>query len=476
MSNKKNAISGAKWTTLSTAFNIIVQFAQIAVLARLLEPTAFGLVSISMLVINFLGIFAHFGFSNSIIHKQETNRRVLSTIYFLNLMIGAGMFIIIYLTAPLLVLYYKEPHLTEILHIAAFYFPIVFLGQIYNILLEKELKFKSLALTDICCNTLGTGLTIILAYYNYQAKSLIYGLLAGQVLKMLIQNVLGRKYFVPVRYFNIDKIRGHLKFGVFNIGESLLGFANSNLDAIMIGGLLGVKQLGYYTIALQIAVYPVSRLCPIIIQVSYPIMARMKDNLDGLKRAYLQIVDFITYINVPLLTGLFLMAFNIIPIIYGPGWEPTVPLIKILVFMALFSCVTYPLSTVAFSIGKPNLPFYQNLIVVIIKFPMIYILARLYGVTGIALGLVLTMLIQVIINFLMIKHMVGSFVRLFLKELAKPVLFSVAMSGAILLYKYFIGNTGVFHAMMQIALGGLVYAALTLKYKISLAEIKALRG
>lgn len=475
MSNQKKAINGAKWTTISTIVNTCLQFGQIAILARLLEPTAFGLVSISTLVINFLSIFAHFGFSNSIIYKQESDRSILSTIYFLNIGIGLLMFVVIYFSAPLLVWYYKEPQLAEVLRLAAFYFPIVFLGQIYNILLEKELKFKSLAITDIICSILGTSTTIFFAYQGYQAKALIFGLLTAQLLKMIIQNIIARKYFSPIKYFNLKQIKEHLRFGIFNIGDSVVGFVNNNLDTILIGGLLDVKQLGYYTIASQIAVYPVSRLCPIIIQISYPIMAKIKDNLEQLKGAYLKIIDFLTFVNIPLLVGLYLMAENVIPLIYGPGWESTVPLIRIFVFMSMFSCMMYPLSSVAYSTGKPNLLFYLNIVTLIIKFPIIYVVAINYGIIGIAIGFLLTSFISLVLNFILIHHMLGSFIERLLRNLTKPILFSLIMATAIMIYKHLIGDLGPVHTIIAIALGGMIFGILTLKYKLSFTELVNLK-
>ncbi|MBB5436364.1 PST family polysaccharide transporter/lipopolysaccharide exporter [Pedobacter sp. AK017] len=390
-------------------------------------------------------------------------------------MVGILMFIVIYFTAPLLVLYYKEPELAEILRLAAFYFPIVFLGQIYNILLEKELQFKSLALTEIICSVLGTSITIYFAYQGYQAKALIFGLLSAQFLKMIIQNIIARKYFFPSIHFDLSKIKEHLRFGIFNIGESVISFANNNLDTIFIGGFLDVKQLGYYTIASQIAVYPVSRLCPIIIQICYPIMAKIKDNLGQLKNAYLKIIDFLTFCNIPLLVGLFLMAENVVPLIYGPGWEPTVPLIKIFIFMGIFSCLVYPLSTVAYSTGKPNLLFYLSLVMLVLKFPIIYFASN-YGILGIAVGFLITSFIAVILNFILIQRMLGSFMKPFLENLSKPIMFSLSMVVVILLYRQFIGNLGLVHTVIQIALGGAVYGVLTLKYKISFSELKSLRS
>ena len=81
MSQKQQAISGGKWMSLSTALSTLLQFGQVAVLARLLESSVFGIVSVSTLLIAFFSIFANLGFSNSIIYKQEEDQQVLSTIY-----------------------------------------------------------------------------------------------------------------------------------------------------------------------------------------------------------------------------------------------------------------------------------------------------------------------------------------------------------------------------------------------------------
>src|SRR5438128_264997 len=103
MSNKNKAINGGKWITISTVVYTVFQFLQVAVLAMLLIPSAFGVVSISTLIITFFNIFASLGFSNSIIYKQENDRNVLSTLYFLNLILGAIIFVVIFFSSPIII-------------------------------------------------------------------------------------------------------------------------------------------------------------------------------------------------------------------------------------------------------------------------------------------------------------------------------------------------------------------------------------
>lgn len=468
-------MNGGKWITVATVISTLFQFVQVAILARLLPPAAFGIVSISTLIISFFQIFSNLGFSNSIIYKQESDRHVLSTLYFLNLIVGAVIFLLIQLTSPYIIAFYHEPKLERVVGLSSFYFLIVFFGQLYYFLLEKELRFKSVATIDIIGTVIGSATTILLAYNGLEELSLIIGSLVMQVIKTVLQIVFGVKYFVPTFAFNLSNVKEHLRFGLYNIGDGLLGFIQANSDNIFIGGMLGVKMLGFYTIASQLAVFPITKLNPIILQVAYPILAKMKDNTADLKKSYLKILDFISYCNLPLLAGLFITASSIVPLLYGPGWESTIELIRVFVFVGVFSCLSHPLFTLAFTKGKPNLLFYLNLATLIMKIPLVFWLGNTWGVMGIAMAFLLATLFNLIVNFFMVHYLVGEFMGTFLKNIAKPVAFCLIMVGVVYIYQVFIGYSGLANTIAEVVLGGATYAALTFAYKLSLAELIAYR-
>ncbi|ALI99889.1 MOP flippase family protein [Rufibacter tibetensis] len=475
MDNKKKAINGGKWVTISTVVTTLFQFLQIAILARLLDPLAFGVVSISTLIINFFNIFANLGFSNSIIHKQESDRNILSTLYGLNILLGVIIFLVINFSSFLVVDFYDEPRLTSVLRVSSFYFLIVYIGQIYSILLQKELLFKSVAIVDIVGALFGTSVTVTLAYNGFEELSLIYGQLVMQTVKSVLQVYYGRKFFLPAFYFNIKKVKDHLMFGVYNVGDGLFSFFQSNLDNIAIGGVLGVKMLGYYTIAYQLAIFPISRLNPIVLQVAYPVIAKMKQDAAELKRSYLKILDLISYVNFPLLAGLYITAESVVPLIYGPGWEPTIYLIKIFVFVSAFTCLSHPLFTLAYTKGKPNLLFYLNLITLAVKLPLVYFLGKYWGVTGVAFAFLLATFINFALNFAIVHHLIGSFLMDFGKIIIKPIVYCSLLIGMVFLYKSFVGYQGLVNTIAEIVIGGLVYGGLTLAFKLSFEELKALK-
>ena len=468
-------MNGGKWITIATVISTLFQFTQVAILARLLSPTDFGIVSISNLVIAFFQIFANLGFSNSIIYKQESDRNVLSTLYFLNLIVGVVIFVVIYFSTPYIVSFYHEPKLDRVVTLASYYFLIVYFGQLYFFLLEKELRFRSVAIIDIAGTVVGSGVTITLAYSGYEELSLIIGSLVMQTIKTGLQVLFGLKFFIPAWFFNLRDVKEHLQFGLYNLGDGLLGFVQANSDAIFIGGMLGTQLLGYYTIAFQLAVFPISKLNPIILQVAYPILAKMKDNTANLKQSYLKILDFISYCNLPLLAGLYITAESVVPLFYGPGWEKTIDLIRIFVFVGALSCLSHPLYTLAFTKGKPSLLFYLNLITLFIKVPLVYLLGTYYQVTGIAVAFLLATFLNLVVNFLIVQYLIGDFMGSFLRSIAKPMLFCLIMVGVVAIYKTVVGYEGLANMLAEVVIGGTTYALLTLAYKLSFTEIKAYR-
>ncbi|XWW47835.1 MOP flippase family protein [Fibrella sp. USSR17] len=475
MNTKSAAINGGKWITIATVISTVFQFGQMVVLARLLTPGDFGLVAVSNLILSFFQLFTNLGFSNSIIYKQESDRSVLSTIYLMNLTLGLLIFGVIQLATPSIVAFKEEPRLERVLHLSSCYFLIVYFGQIYLFLMEKELQFRTIALIEIVGTFFGTLTTLTLAYNGYHELSLVIGQLVMQAIKTPLLIILGSSLFKPVLRFTFDKVGEHLRFGIFNLGDGILGYVQSNYDNLFIGFVLGNEMLGLYTLAYQLAIFPITKLNPIILQVAYPVLAKMQNNNDELKRLYLKILDILSYCNFPLLVGLFLTADSVVPLLYGPGWEGTVDLIRIFVFIGMMMCLNHPLFTLAFTKGKPNLLFYLNLVTLVVKIPLVYWLGRQYGVTGAAMAFLLTTLFNLILNFAIVHYLIGSFMGVFLRNVARPVLFCLLMVGAVTAYKAFFGYEGIVNALSEIVIGGAIYGGLTLAFKFSIRELKQLR-
>ncbi|RYF74202.1 MAG: colanic acid exporter [Cytophagaceae bacterium] len=475
MNTKSAAMNGGKWITIATVISTVFQFGQMVVLARLLTPSDFGLVALSNLILTFFQLFTNLGFSNSIIYKQESNRSVLSTLYLLNITLGILIFGIIQIATPSIVAFKEEPRLERVLHLSSCYFLIVYFGQIYLFLMEKELQFRTIAIIEIIGTFIGTATTLVMAYSGYHELSLVIGQLITQAIKTTLQVVLGSSLFKPVLRFAFNEVGEHLRFGFFNLGDGILGYVQSNYDNLFIGFILGNEMLGLYTLAYQLAIFPITKLNPIILQVAYPVLAKMQNDNAELKRSYLKILDILSYCNFPLLAGLFITADSVVPLFYGPGWGGTVGLIQIFVFVGMMMCLSHPLFTLAFTKGKPNLLFYLNLVTLIVKIPLVYWLGRTYGVTGAATAFLVATLFNLLANFVVVHYLIGDFMGVFLRNVARPVLFCALMVASIAAYKSVFGYEGIVNTIAEIVIGGAVYGALTLAFKFSVNDLKELK-
>ena len=213
MNLKVKAVSGIKWTTFSSVTGAILQVIQLIILARLLDPTAFGLMAITAVVIGFAQAFLDMGISNAIIHQQEVSHTQLSTLYWINVLAGVMLFMIVSLCAPLIAAFYQEAALTKIIILVAVTFLIQPFGQQFVVLWQKELRFNDIAKIDIVSKLLSLTTAVTFAYYGYGVYALVYGALAGTVFQTIQLVYKGLKEHRIALAFQLSEVTEFLNFG-----------------------------------------------------------------------------------------------------------------------------------------------------------------------------------------------------------------------------------------------------------------------
>jgi len=136
---QKKATDGVKWTGLSALITTVLQLLQILVVARLLQPEDFGLMSMVTVVIGFAQAFADMGISNAIIHRQDADRDQLSSLYWLNILAGIIVCVVTIALSPLIVSFYNQPRLSSLIIWGAIIFLVTPIGQQFQMLLQKEI-------------------------------------------------------------------------------------------------------------------------------------------------------------------------------------------------------------------------------------------------------------------------------------------------------------------------------------------------
>ncbi len=385
MSLRKKAASGAKWSSLSSAVNAGLNIVQLGILAHLLSPEDFGLMSMIMVVIGFADAYMDMGISNAIIQKQDSTSRELSSLYWTNLAAGAAVFIVVTLSTPLIADFYNENRLNDLLVWASLLFLITPLGQQFRILLQKKLRFKLLAIIMISGSLTGTIVAIISAILGQGVYSLIWGQLANAGIRTFLFIYIGYSEWPPTFHFKFEDLKGYIGFGVYQMGEKTLNYVERNLDYILIGRYLGPEILGAYSIAYQLVLKPIQKITPVLTKVAFPVFSKRQNNNASLRRGYLEICKMLTLIIYPLLIGLAVVAPVALPIFLGEGWGLTVVLTQILVGVGLARSLRSTSGVLYLAKGRADIGFKFNLAVALINLGVFWFAVQ-QGVITLALA------------------------------------------------------------------------------------------
>ncbi|HBV6122286.1 TPA: MOP flippase family protein, partial [Klebsiella aerogenes] len=270
MSLREKTVNGAKWSAIATVASIGISFLQITLLARIIEPHQFGLLTISMLVIMIADTISDFGISNSIIQRKNISEVELSTLYWINVMIGLLVFFLVFVLSGLISDLLNQPEIKPLVQLLAFAFIIIPHGQQFRALLQKELEFSKIGLIETSSILIGFAITMCSALYYPFAITAIWGYLCMSICKTLMFAVVGRKIYKPILRFNYKSVSSNIKFGAYLTADALVNQLNSNIATVILSRSLGAVIAGGYNLAYNVAVLPPSRLNPILTRVLFP--------------------------------------------------------------------------------------------------------------------------------------------------------------------------------------------------------------
>ena len=426
MSLRRTAARGATWTGASTVSTTALQLIQLAALAHLLPREAFGLLSMVMIVLGFSQPFADMGMSNAIIQRQEATKSQLSTLYWLNIFAGVLVYAILLFTIPLITRFFKEPRLAEILQIAICTYLIIPIGQQFRILLQKELRFRTLAMVEMASTVVGTVVTLVAAILGYGVVSIIYGQLVNVSLKSLLFCKIGWRTWRPQLCFRPKELDGFVSFGLFQMGERSINYLAANLDYVFIGRFLGAEALGIYSIAYQLIILPLQKFNPILTRVAFPVFA-MKQNDDvALRRGYMELTKILLMVVLPCLVGLAVVAPTAIPVVLGTKWQASIAVTQILVMVGIIKALTNPVGSIWLAKGRADLGFKWNVFVVTAN-ALVFWLSVKSGILAVAWAYVFVSAIHFVLICILLKRMIDLDLRHYSHVFKKPICATIAM-------------------------------------------------
>jgi O-antigen/teichoic acid export membrane protein len=471
-------MGGMKWTSISTVTITVVQLIQFALLARLLTPEDYGLMGMIMVVILFSNVFTDMGISSAIIHKQDTSKEQLSSLYWLNLFAGFVVFVILNLIIPLISDFYNEVRLNELLRVVSFMFIIIPFGQQFQYLLQKNLKFNILAKIEMTSIIIGSITAIILATLGFGVWSLVWGQISTAVIKSVNLVIVGYRQWRPRIRFKRNDLKGYLSFGLYQMGSRTVNYFASNIDYLLIGRFLGSEALGLYTLAYQLIVIPVTKINPIITKVAFPVFSLNQHDNKVLTKGFIQMSKALSYITFPILIGLIATAEIFVPVVFGEKWNDAIIIIQILSLLGILRVLMNPNGSVLLAKGRADLGFKWDLFVALINGVAILSIVQ-QGVTYVASVYVAVSALNFILGRKLLDYVFELKAAPYFKALAYPALSSTLMGLGVYGTWFLLKSVDIvpswFSLVPLVILGVLLYIGLTLLFdRETIRQIKSL--
>jgi O-antigen/teichoic acid export membrane protein len=395
----ERAFSGFLWMITGSGVQILLKIGVLAVLARLVGPKEFGLIGIAIIILEFSKMFAHMGVGPAIVQRKELENRHLTTGFSLSLLMGAFFAVSLAALAPYLATFFRMEDLSSVLRVVAVVFLIDSFTLIGHALMQRHMKFKTIAAIDVLSYAAGYGAVgITMAFMGWGVWALVAGHIAQAALNALM--LVAMQPFPKRPGFELRAFKELIHFGGGMTLARLGNFLANQGDNLIIGRMLGPAALGIYGRAYQFMVMPASLFGNALDKALFPAMAKVQDDKQRLGKAYLTGVSLIALVAIPLSVLLFLLAPDIVRFLLGPEWLDVVFPFQILACSLLFR-MSYKMSdSLARATGAVYRRAWRQILYAALVITGSYA-GQYWGLPGVAAGVAAA----VTINFMLMTHL-----------------------------------------------------------------------
>ncbi|MHA6964802.1 lipopolysaccharide biosynthesis protein [Zobellella denitrificans] len=347
---KEHAVKSAGVTLAAQGIKLILQIGSIAILARLLEPSDFGLVA---MVTVFTGLALQLmegGLSMATIQRDQITHAQVSNLFWINSALGACLCLLGILISPLVATIYNEPRLTLVMMAMSLTFLIGGLSVQHDALLRRQMRFKALSVIDILSMAAGiiAGIAAALAGLQYWALVLTPNVtfLTKTIMRWL------SICWVPSMISRGSGVRPLLSFGANLTGANFIGYMASNLTPFAVGFIGGAQSLGLFNRANMLTSIPSSQMLPPVMNVVQPTLARVANDPERLRNTITSIMGKLVMGTMFVTLVMAVLADWIVQLFLGSGWDGAVPIFRMLAVFSLVEPIAGFLAVSLVAIGN----------------------------------------------------------------------------------------------------------------------------
>lgn len=476
---KQRAIRGGLAKVCAQGTGFLIRVASLMVLARLLDPKDFGLVGMVTAVVGLLNLFRDFGLSTAAVQRVAVTEEQVSTLFWINLLVGTALCLLSIALGPFLARFYHEPRLVWVTVALSLGFIFNALGLQHSSRLEREMRFTALSVIDVLAQTASTAVGITMAVRGYGYWALV-GMTSFSPIVYSICVWLTTKW-IPGRPRRGVGIGSMLRFGGTVTLNGLVVYAAYNLEKVLLGRYWGAETVGIYGRAYQLSNIPTDNLNSSVGGVAFSALSRLQHDPNRTRTSFLKIYSLVVSLTLPATIMFAIFARDAVAVVLGPKWTQAVPILRLLSPTIVCFALINPFAWLLFSLGLVQ----RSLKIALVIAPLVisgYLIGLPFGPKGVALGYSTAMAMWVLPNIVWCVRGTAITVRDVLLVISRPMLAGCVAGAVSLVIQLAYGHS--LRALPNLALGitgfSVVYLGLLL-YGLGQKEfymdvVRSLRG
>lgn len=440
------------WKTLERGGSQVVFFIFSILIARILSPETFGIISITNFFINIINVLIQNGINVAIIRKKTLNDSDYSTTFFITLIFALISIFIIFIFSDKIASYYSISILSNLIRFSSISLVINAYNSIQNVFIVKNYLFKQHFASSFTSVIISGLIGLVLAMNGLGVWALAIQQLLNQILVTLFLS-----YFInwwPKFKFSLSSFRETLNFCIFYIPSILMDALFKDLYILIIGKYYSTNLLGLFSRGQQFPNLVINNTNAILSAILLPIYSELQDDIYSLKKRVRQATQITTFISVPLLVGLTIIAKPMVEIILTSKWIDSTSYIILLSLGSLFLPIQNIYIQAMISNGKSKVYLKSEILKKVI-FVAILFISIPYGLRNIAIGMILSSYLSFLVNAYYIKKVVS---YTYIEQISDifPPLFS-----SLIMYLITYNLRSYFSSIISLILAQIIVASIT---------------
>jgi O-antigen/teichoic acid export membrane protein len=390
---KEKTIRGGAARLSAQGATFFLRLGSLMVLARLLGPKDFGLVGMVTAFTGVLTLFRDFGLSAAAVQRANVTDEQISTLFWINIVVGVFLGLLAVAAAPAIAAFYHEPRLFGIMTVLAPGFLFNAAGVQHSALLQRQMRFTTLAVIGVVSLVAGSAIGIAGAWAGYG-----YWALVAMTITVPLTATVGfwlSSAWIPGIPRRGAGIRSMMRFGGTLTLNGLVAYIAYNSEKVLIGRFWGADAIGIYGRAYQLINIPTDNLNSAVGEVAFSALSRVQDEPSRLKGYFLKGYSLVLGLTLPITMVCALFADDLILVLLGPKWKSATAIFRLLApTIAIFAMIN-PLGWLLNSLGMVE----RGLKIALVFAPVMiagYVIGLPYGPKGVASAYSIVMALWVI--------------------------------------------------------------------------------